>query len=135
MAPQRTPEQLKSIILKATQHLVAVGGMQNFSYPKLAAETGINAPTVVRQRMQNGKAFWELVQSVNGLSQFSERCNPEMLLWNLVDNTVSMAAKVLRGVYPNDEVNVNTVYHMVFQPLFSVFGQNSGDDNNKADGK
>lgn len=135
MAPQRTPEQLKSIILKATQHLVAVGGMQNFSYPKLAAETGINAPTVVRQRIQNGKAFWELVQSVNGLSQFSERCNPEMLLWNLVDNTVSMAAKVLRGVYPNDEVNVNTVYHMVFQPLFSVFGQNSGDDNNKADGK
>ena len=46
MASQRTPEQLKSIILKATQHLVAVGGMQNFSYPKLAAETGINAPTV-----------------------------------------------------------------------------------------
>ena len=46
MASQRTPEQLKSIILKATQHLVAVGGMQNFSYPKLAAETGINPPTV-----------------------------------------------------------------------------------------
>lgn len=46
MPSQRTPEQLKSIILKATQHLVAVGGMQNFSYPKLAAETGINPPTV-----------------------------------------------------------------------------------------
>ena len=215
MASQRTPEQLKTIILKATQHLVAVGGMQNFSYPKLAAETGINAPTVyehyknkealltacfltiddeiackianapknlsagvkdlqsldnlcwllwlpywnyltadydrtlfywhfcnseyytptvMQQRMQNGKAFWELVQSVNGLSQFSERCNLEMLVWNLVDNTVAMAAKVLRGVYPNDEVNVNTVYHMVFQPVFSAFGQNSGDDN-KADGK
>ena len=46
MSSHRTPEQLKTIILKATQHLVAVGGMQNFSYPKLAAETGINAPTV-----------------------------------------------------------------------------------------
>ena len=57
-----------------------------------------------------------------------------MLVWNLLDNTVAMAAKVLRGIYPNDEVNVNTVYHMVFQPVFSVFGQNSGDDN-KADGK
>ena len=57
-----------------------------------------------------------------------------MLVWNLVDNTVAMAAKVLRGIYPNDEVNVNTVYHMVFQPVFSVFGQNNGD-NNKADGK
>ena len=57
-----------------------------------------------------------------------------MLVWNLLDNTVAMAAKVLRGIYPNDEVNVNTVYHIVFQPVFSVFGQNSGDDN-KEDGK
>ena len=39
MASQRTPEQLKIVILKATQHPIAVGGMQNFSYPKLAAET------------------------------------------------------------------------------------------------
>lgn len=82
--------------------------------------------------MQNEKAFWELVQSVNGSSPFSERCNLEILVWNLLNNTVAMAAKVLRGIYPNDEVNVNTVYHMVFQPVFSVFGQNSGDDN-KAD--
>lgn len=55
-------------------------------------------PTVVQQRMHNGKAFWELVQSVNGLSPFSEKCNLEMLVWNLLDNTVAMAAKVLRGV-------------------------------------
>ena len=46
--------------------------------------------------MQNGKAFWELVQSVNGLSPFSEKCNLEMLVWNLLDNTVAMAAKVLK---------------------------------------
>ena len=47
MVPQRTPEQLISIILKATQHLVAVGGMQNFSYPKLAAETlGVSRQSV-----------------------------------------------------------------------------------------
>ena len=51
MASQRTPKRLKTIILKATQHPIAVGGMQNFSYPKLAAET-------------ERKAFWELVQSV-----------------------------------------------------------------------
>ena len=69
---------------------------------------------------------------MNGLSPFSERCNLEMLVWNLLDNTVAMAAKGLRGIYPNDEVNVNTVYRMVFQPVFSVFGQNSGDDD-KAD--
>ena len=53
-------------------------------------------PTVVQQHMQNGKAFWELVQSVNGLFPFSEKCNLEMLVWNLLDNTVAMAAKVLK---------------------------------------
>ena len=37
-------------------------------------------------------------------------------VWNLLDNTVAMAAKVLRGIYPNDEVNVNNVYYTVFQP-------------------
>lgn len=53
-------------------------------------------PTAVQQHMQNGKAFWELVQSVNGLSPFSEKCNLEMLVWNLLDNMVAMAAKVLK---------------------------------------
>ena len=32
--------------MRATRHLVAVGGMENFSYPKLTAETGLSAPTV-----------------------------------------------------------------------------------------
>ena len=51
MPSQRTPEQLKTIILKTTQHLVAVGGMQNFSYPKLAAKRRKrtkNRPTPIR---------------------------------------------------------------------------------------
>ena len=32
--------------MRATRHLVSVGGMENFSYPKLTAETGLSAPTV-----------------------------------------------------------------------------------------
>lgn len=215
MHPQRTPEQLKSIILKGTQRLVAAGGMQNFSYPKLAAETGINAPTVyehyknkkdllttcflnidseiarkiaevskntsydiqdlqsldnfcwllwlpywtyltadydrtlfywhfcsseyytpevVQKRIQNGKAFWASVQAVDERTMFSDRCNLKILVWNLIDGTVAMAVKVLKGVFPNDEINVNTVYHMVFQPIFSVFGQNDGEED-KAESK
>ncbi len=46
MGAHRTPEDLKSQIIKGTQHLIATGGMSNFSFPKLATETGINAPTV-----------------------------------------------------------------------------------------
>lgn len=46
MAAHRTPEQLKPLIIKGTQHIVATGGMANFSYPKLTKQTGISAPTV-----------------------------------------------------------------------------------------
>ena len=46
MASHRTPEEIKQLIMQATRHLVAEGGMENFSYPKLTAETGLSAPTV-----------------------------------------------------------------------------------------
>ena len=46
MASHRTPQQLRPLIMRATRHLVAAGGMENFSYPKLTAETGLSAPTV-----------------------------------------------------------------------------------------
>ena len=46
MAAHRTPEEIKPLIMRATRYLVAVGGMENFSYPKLTAETGLSAPTV-----------------------------------------------------------------------------------------
>ena len=46
MGVHRTPDQLKPVIIKGTQHIVATGGMSNFSFPKLTAQTGISAPTV-----------------------------------------------------------------------------------------
>lgn len=46
MKSVRSPEALRDAIIKGTRHLIAVGGMSNFSYPKLLAETGIVAPTV-----------------------------------------------------------------------------------------
>lgn len=46
MKSKRTPEEQRNIIIRGTRHLVATGGMGNFSFPKLMAATGINAPTV-----------------------------------------------------------------------------------------
>lgn len=46
MKSKRTPEEQRNIIIRGTRHLVAAGGMSNFSFPKLMAETGINAPSV-----------------------------------------------------------------------------------------
>ena len=46
MTAHRTPDELKPLIMRATRHLVATGGMENFSYPKLTAATGLSAPTV-----------------------------------------------------------------------------------------
>lgn len=38
--------KIKEQITLGTRRLVAAGGMSNFSFPKLSAETGIAAPTV-----------------------------------------------------------------------------------------
>lgn len=46
MKRKRTAKERGEMIVKGTRHLVAVGGMSNFSFPKLMAETGINAPAV-----------------------------------------------------------------------------------------
>ena len=64
------------------------------------------------------------MQAVDEQFSVSSRCNIHMLVANLIDGTVAAAVNILRGVYKNDDVNVNTVYHMVFQPVFSVLGMN-----------
>ncbi len=205
MAAHRTPEQLRPLIMRATRHLVAVGGMENFSYPKLTAETGISAPTVyehyrnkdelltscfmeidtevstmmakmlkgmpsdikdaenfdnlcwllwmaywnylmadadrtifywtfynspyhtpelLEQRNRNFKVFLDFMQAVDEQFSVSRQCNLHMLVANLIDGTVAAAVNILKGVYKNDDMNVSTVYHMVFQPVFSVLGMN-----------
>ena len=40
------PESMRAQIKQGTLHLIAAGGMSNFSFPKLTAATGIVAPTV-----------------------------------------------------------------------------------------
>lgn len=214
MGVHRTPEQLKPVIIKGTQHIVAVGGMVNFSFPKLTAEIGISAPTVYEhyknkedllttcfmeidgevsamiakmlkgvslqktnaesfenlcwllwisywnyltadadrtlfywsfynspyytseiqeRRDKNFKVFLKFIQAADERFSVSSKCNVYMLVTNIINGTVSSAVKILRGEYENDDVNVNTVYHMVFQPLFSVFGI-QGDKNTVAGG-
>lgn len=46
MRSRSTAEEQREVIIRGTQHLVATGGMNNFSFPKLMAETGINPPAV-----------------------------------------------------------------------------------------
>ena len=201
MGTHRTPEQLKSIIMKGTQHIVAEGGMINFSFPRLTAETGISAPTVYehyknkedllttcfmtidnevssmitsmlsgmpskisdmtglenlcwilwisywnyltaaadrtlfywsfynshyytpeihKKRDGNFETFLGFVSAVDERFLVSRKCNIRMLVANMIDGTVSMAVKVLKGFYPNDDVTAHTVYSMVFQPVFSM---------------
>ena len=71
MASHRTPEQLKPLIMRATRHLVAVGGMENFSYPKLTAETGLSAPTVYEHYKNKDElltsCFMEIDNEVAGM--------------------------------------------------------------------
>lgn len=44
-----SPEEMRARITKSTRHLIAAGGMSNFSFPKLTAEVGFSAPTIYEQ--------------------------------------------------------------------------------------
>ncbi len=66
----------------------------------------------------------------------SDNCDLHMLSVNLIDGTVSAAVKVLNGVYKDDEITMNTVYHMMFRPIFSVSLSDIADaDERKAIGQ
>lgn len=66
--------------------------------------------------------------------QFSvpKKCNIQMLVTNLINGTVAAAVKVLKGVYKNDEVTANTVYHMASHPVFLIFGIQNDEDRKAA---
>lgn len=66
MGKHRAAEDLKHDIIKGTQHLVAVGGMSNFSFPKLSAETGISAPTVYEHYKNKEELLTNCFLTVDG---------------------------------------------------------------------
>ena len=66
MAAHRTPEEFKPLIMQATRHLVAVGGMENFSYPKLTAETGLSAPTVYEHYKNKEELLTSCFMEIDG---------------------------------------------------------------------
>ena len=202
MGSHRAPGDLKLPIIKGTQHLIAEGGMSNFSFPKLTAETGIKAPTVYEyyeskeklllscylqidgeiaeliakiiesipldendskklneycqllwmvywkyllsdhdrtlfywrfynsefytsdvtaMRTVHFKRFIEFVNMLGENYKAFENHNIMIMLANMVDATISAAVKVINGTYENNDITVNTVYRMIFQPVFSVF--------------
>lgn len=212
MGTHRTPDQLKSEIVRGTRHIIAGGGMESFSYPKLTALTGISAPTVyehyknkedllttcfmmidceIAHRMERlirrlklpaenadkqeieelcrmlWISYWEylvadadrtifywnfynspyytdairkkrnrnfvtllgFIQVVDERLSVSKKCNLDMLVANIVNGTVAAAVKTLKGVYPNNGTTEATVYHMVFQPVFSVLGIRAHETN------
>lgn len=43
-----------------------------------------------------------------------------MLIMHLIDGTLNAAVKVFRGEFGNDDITINTIYHAVFQPVFSI---------------
>ena len=198
---KHTPENLRKQIAQGTMHLIASGGMSNFSFPKLTAATGIVPPTVyelyknkeglittcfleidaeigrlladtlqktpphreqvedvenycrllwftywrylmadadrtlfyqafcsseyyteaiIQKRNENYHRFVQYVDEIDKRFHVSERCNRHVLIMHLIDGTLNAAVKVFRGEFGNDDITINTIYHAVFQPVFSI---------------
>lgn len=203
MGAHRTPNELKPEIVRGTLHIIATGGMENFSFPKLTAETGISAPTVYehyknkeellttcfldidreiadcitkainglppetrsgedtearcrlifhvhwnhlishaektvflwsflnsnyythKMQEQHGKHYGMLRDLITAAEEKTCRetqCDINLLAAHMVNATAGYASKTLRGYYKNDRATEETVYHMVFQPVYATLG-------------
>lgn len=208
MGTHRTPEELKPEIINGTLRIIAEGGMDNFSFPRLTAETGISAPTVYEhyknkeellttcfitvdreisgciekaieelpENIKNGtatetrcrlvwRAYWnyllsnadrsifywfffnskyytremqerhrsnfeflrKLIDPLKGNASARVKCDTNLLAAHMINVTAAYASKVLRGYYKNEKTTEETVYHMVFQPVYAALGIRGGD--------
>lgn len=208
MGIRRNPEELKSEIISGTVHIIAVGGMENFSFPKLTAKTGISAPTVYEhyknkeellttcfftvdreiaycidkamasyasevrdddnvelQCMIVWQAYWnylvsnaektifyrhffdsnyfthevqkqhrenfgmirDIIDRLNNNFLNQVKCDTDMLAAHMINATAAYASKMLRGYYKNDKSTEETVYHMVFQPIYATLRIRTGE--------
>lgn len=208
MGTHRTSEELKPEIINGTLRIIAEGGMDNFSFPRLTAETGISAPTVYEhyknkedllttcfiaidreisgciektiaelpEKIKTGadieprcwlvwRAYWnylvsnadraifywfffnsryythemqerhrshfgmlrELIEPPKENACSRVRCNTDLLAAHMINATAAYASKMLRGYYKNEKATEETVYHMVFQPIYAALGIQGGN--------
>ena len=208
MGSHRKPDELKSEIVRGTINIIATGGMENFSFPKLTACTGISAPTVyehyknkeellttcfitidreisnciekaiakLRPEIKRGentefccRFVWEayrnylisnaektifyrhffnsnyytreiqalhrnnfgMLRDFIEISQKNDsgriKCNTDLLKAHIINATAAYASKVLRGYYEDGESTQETVYNMVFQPIYAALGLQNDD--------
>ena len=208
MGARRTPDELKSEIVRGTLRIIARGGMGNFSFPKLTAETGISAPTVYEyyknkedllttcfiamdreisegiektiaelpSGMRTGesmevrcwlvwRSYWnflisnadqtifywfflnsnyythemqalhrehfgmlrDLIAPLEENASARVRCDTNLLAAHMVNATAAYASKMLRGFYKREKATEETVYHMVFQPIYATLGIQTGN--------
>ncbi len=76
----------------------------------------------MEKRTENFTRFMEFVDMLSTNYKIFEHHNVILLLANMVDATISAAVNVINGTYENNEITVNTIYRIIFQPLLSIFG-------------
>lgn len=77
-------------------------------------------PDVLKNRPVYFRSLLEFVDTVDRKLHISAYYNIHVLLCNLIDGTLSAAARVFSGTYQNDDLTVQTIYQSVFQPVWTA---------------
>ena len=75
---------------------------------------------IIQKRDEHYRQFMQYIDAIGGRFHLSERCSCRVLIIHLIDGTMSAAVKFFRGEFKNDEMTINTIYHAIFQPVFSI---------------
>ena len=85
------------------------------------------------ERQKNYKYFKTFVGKAGKNLGVSEKADIDILISNIIDNTVSVAVKIHLGMFKDSDIAAQTVFHSVFALLFHYMGLNVWDYNFKLD--
>ena len=78
---------------------------------------------LLQRRRENFNIFIGFMNEAGRVVRLQDKVNLDVLISNIIDNTVSVAVKIHLGYMSEDDITSRTVYQSVFALLFHLLGQ------------
>lgn len=83
---------------------------------------------MLMERREHFETFVNFISKVSTDMKISDKINPDVIVSNIIDSTVSVAVKIHLGFIEKDAITEKTVYRSVFALLFHLAGKDIWED-------
>lgn len=83
---------------------------------------------MLMERRGHFETFVNFISKVSMDMKISDKINPDVIVSNIIDSTVSVAVKIHLGFIEKDAITEKTVYRSVFALLFHLAGKDIWED-------